>query len=68
MIVITYDNNNIDEREKGERWKREGKENISTKSDILEKGEVSIAFNYIKNQNHVKRKGKIEFSVNRDSF
>ena len=37
MIVITYDNNNIDEKEKGEKVKREGKENISTKYDIVEK-------------------------------
>lgn len=50
------------------RWKREGKENISIKYDVLEKGEVAIAINFIRNQNHVKRKGKIEFSVNRDSF
>ena len=42
MIVITYDNNNIDEKEKGEKVKREGKENISTKYDIVEKKEVAI--------------------------
>ena len=48
--------------------KREGKENITTKSDILEKGEVEIAINFLKIQNHIKRKGKIEFSVNRGSF
>ena len=53
---------------KGREGETGGKGKYNHKSDILEKGEVEIAINFLKIQNHIKRKGKIEFSVNRGSF